>query len=397
MIEEGKIGVITHYYNSQNYGGNLQAYALCKVLETLTSSEVEQICYDTVRTPSSDMPKKTLAVIIRHPIKVFRNIKSRILVRYTALKDAVYKEEFETRRRAIMSFNQGQIKHSQIVYNFRNIAEASQKYDIFITGSDQVWNPRAIHPAYLLTFVENKPKFSYAASIACDTLTEAQQEMFKSKLADYLAISVREEKAKTLLEPLVEQEVHCVLDPTLLLSREDWGAVASAIDVPEKYAFCYFLGDDLTARALARQYAEKHGLTLVTLPFMSGHYRKCDKNFGDLRLFDVTPQQFIFLVQNASIVFTDSFHAGVFSNIFEKEYFVFSRGQDNSMNSRIYQLNALFGREYTFCDTPNKKKLQYLEENCGKEKSFNCEALDKERKKSLNFLADTLEKAKRYE
>ena len=67
------------------------------------------------------------------------------------------------------------------------------------------------------------------------------------------------------------------------------------------------------------------------------------------------------------------------------------------MNSRIYQLNALFGREYTFCDTPEKKTLQYLEKNCGKAKNLHCQILEKERKRSLSFLARTLGMAQRHE
>lgn len=397
MSEGRKIGVITHYYNSQNYGGNLQAYALCKVVEQLNVGEVEQICYDTKRVSSSKSAKKSLMVAVRHPIKVLKAIKNKLSAHLVAARDNAYRNAFEERKRAIKAFNQDEIRHSDVVYNWQNIEQAATEYDIFITGSDQVWNPRAMHPAYLLSFVKDKPKFSYAASIACDNLTEEQQEIFKINLSDYINISVREEKAKMLLTPLTKKEVRCVLDPTLLLDKEEWERISVPIDICGKFAFCYFLGDDMQSRELARHYAQKHGLILVTLPFMMGHYRKCDKKFGDKQLFNVTPQQFISLIKNAEIVFTDSFHAAVFANIFEKQYFVFLRGRDCSMNSRIYQLNTLFGQENKFCDTPQKKNLEYIEANSHSIKSTTSQKIALARKDSLEFLVDTLNKARKYE
>ena len=398
MKKEYKIGIITHYYKSQNYGGNLQAYALCKALEGLHVGDVEQICYDVRQGGAVGNKRKvSLRFLISIPLKFCKRMIGKVRHVQIARRDAKYAPQFKQRETAFLRFNEDAIKHSQAVYHRDNIALAEKEYDVFITGSDQVWNPRAVHPAYLLNFVHEKPKLSYAASIACDVLTVEQQQMFRESLTDYLGISVREEMAKILLKHLTNQEVECVLDPTLLLSREDWAEMARSVDVPEKYVFCYFLGEDTTSRNIASQYAQNHGLTLVTLPFMTGHFRKCDEDFGDVRLFDVCPRQFVFLIQHASMVFSDSFHAAVFANIFEKEYFVFPRGKGDSMGSRIHQLNALFGAEGRFCDTEDKKSLVYIESIREADKPADRVLLENTKKKSFEFLTSTLRKARDYE
>ena len=128
--------------------------------------------------------------------------------------------------------------HTQIYFG-----ECADEYDAFVTGSDQVWNLKFYDAAYFLDFVPHeKPKYSYAASFSMNELTEEQKIVVKNHLSDFSGISVREENAIQLLEKNTNIEPVFVVDPTLLLNKEDWDEVCDECVVDEKYVFAYFLG-----------------------------------------------------------------------------------------------------------------------------------------------------------
>lgn len=390
-----KIAIITEYYKSRNYGGNLQAYALSHAASSLIEGAVvEQISYEkgggsrsVKRMGALCFLKKATRYCIHRAIKPFKKALSR-------KKERLIRPLLQERYRCLDTFNQEKIPHSK-VYNAATIADAAAEYDVFITGSDQVWNPSFWNPAYRLEFVPSgKPKLSYAASISRDRVSEEEAEIFRKSLADYTAISVREERAVGLLSPLAPCEARWVLDPTLLLTRDDWDGICDARRVSEKYVFCYFLGDDLRSRQLAREYAEKHGLLLVTIPFLNGAYRKCDVEFGDIRLSDVSPSGFISLIKYAEFVFTDSFHATVFSGIYKRQFFVFDRSvSGHSMGSRLDSLLSLYEAKERFANCEERVSFAYLENLPPIDYSRKLAKLDEMRARSLAFLRRNLEKA----
>lgn len=365
-----KIGVITHYYKSENYGGNLQAYALCKVLNNM-GYEAEQICLDR---------NKGLPLLRAMKVRLSR-IKNGL--------DLRAKAKLKQRKKAFQGFNLGVIPHSDCVYTEKTIYACADKYDAFITGSDQVWHPYAVCDPYLLKFApSNKIKMSYAASVACSSLTNEQKSRYKEAMKDYKAISVREKDAVSLLEGVTPFKVEMVLDPTLLLSRKDWEGLEEKAEIKEKYLFCYFLGGDIKQRRLACEYAKRNGLRVVTLPHLLGKYRGCDKDFGDLKLYEVSPNKLISLVKNAECVFTDSFHITVFSSIFEKKHFIFEREGHKGMGSRIYTLTQTFKTEALFCDTEEKTSIEYIE-SVDKFEIYKGD-YEAEKEKSIAFLKENL-------
>ena len=366
-----KIGILTHYFGSENYGGNLQAYALCRILNEL-GYEAEQISLDRSKDKGLKYNIKKIARKILKP--QIRNARN-----------------FKIRRKAILSFNKEFIPHSR-TYSEKTVNTCVDEYDAFITGSDQVWHPNAVCDAYLLKFAPSeKIKISYSASIAHNELSVANQARYESAFFDYKAISVREEEAVDLVSPLTDKKVEVTLDPTLLLNKEEWLEIASPAEIYEKYLFCYFLGDDGTERKLACDYAKKHGLKIVTLPHLAGKFRKCDEKFGDYLLYDVSPLRFIGLINEAECIFTDSFHAAVFSSICKKEHFIFQRSGFKAMNSRIHTLTALFGTKEHFCDTEEKQSIEYIE-SCEKIKFDNTDELVKVKEASIGFLTENLVK-----
>ena len=348
-----KIGIITHYYQSQNYGGNLQAYALCRFLNKRHSTE--QICY-----VHRSLKRKMLKKCYKLPIKAMSLLKRKLTFLLTKRETKKIAFALEQRRERLLAFNCS-IPHSLIIYNEETICEAEKVYDLFITGSDQVWHPAAVNDAYLLNFVKDKPKISYAASLAVDSLTKEYSESLHTSLENFRAISVRERNAVELLCALTSKSVEWVLDPVFFLAKEEWEEIIPVRQIKEKYLFCYFLGNNKKIRELARLYAEKHVLKIVTLPHLNGNYNRADEGFGDVQLYDVAPADFLSLIKNAEYIFTDSFHAVAFSLIFKKQYFVFNRDASRKMNSRIYSLGELFGTENRFFKNKIEMNVQYLE------------------------------------
>lgn len=353
-----KIGILSHYYHSVNYGGNLQAYALCRFLQTHFSGvQAEQVSYDIRKNAKKPRRQEQLSVG-----RVLRKLRTVLQNKLYAKTKAEENRAIRLREKAILEFNTKSIPHSAEVYDAANIAQCVPQYDVFITGSDQVWHPNAVCPAYLLSFVDGakKPKLSYAASISKPDLNEAQLQMFREALRDYQAVSVREADAVRLLSGVAPTTPVQVLDPTMLLTAAEWKTVAAPRKIEDPYLFCYFLGDDTRQRKLAADFAKEKGLQIVTLPYLLGKYRKCDAKFGDTRLFDVSVSDFLSLIEFADFVCTDSFHAVVFSLLFEKDFFVFERAGAKGAGTRVHSLLSLFDLEERFCSSLKTMQTSYL-------------------------------------
>lgn len=384
-----KIGIITHYYKSCNYGGNLQAFALVMALRN-NGFDAEQITYDlkidSVKVSAWNSVSKNPLVLVRRMLGKLKRFYCKNVV-YKKFGDINQKKE-----RAFSDFNKKTIPHSEKVYDESNIAESVNEYDAFVTGSDQVWNFTWYRPEFFLDFVpSNKIKISYAASMAMTTLTEAQQEIVKESLKDFKKISVREERTIDLISDLVPVPPCLTLDPTLLLDSCDWDAVATKRLVEKEYVFCYFLGENRKSRKLAEQYARKHNLTLVTIPHASGvKFEDIYFAKNGVKIIDASPTDFVSLIKNSKIVLTDSFHAVVFSNIYKKQYVVFNRSKHAEMSSRIFDITELFHQEDRFCYDSSRENLRYINSLSNIDYETINEEFEKAKQESIEFLKQSL-------
>ena len=388
-----RIGITTMYTDSTNYGGLLQAYALCKRFEQMGYA-AEQIRFRDGQRAGAERRKEALRT--NSLPEIIRLARISLNVRYRAfLKKMFQNEDLAQRKQAFAAFRDS-IPHSDEIYESDAMEQAENNYDYFAAGSDQIWFPGGYEPAYYLEFVHNKPKFSYAASMAVDDLTEKEKLQYKERLKDFIGVSVREKSGIHALEGVSPVPVQQVLDPTMLLSAEQWDEVCADRLIPEDYIFCYYLGDDVEARELTNAFAARMGLKIVTLPYLLGEYRKCDSNFGDVQLYDVSPNRFLSLIKHASFVFTDSFHASVFSIIYRKKFFVFTRKGHANMTSRIVSLLNLVGGQDSFCDTEEKQTLDYLLQNADVPSVRDDRPLTEMREKSNRYLTETLAAAERF-
>ncbi len=392
-----KTAIITHYHNSNNYGGCLQAYALCEFLKK-HNIDAEQISYDYISVnPKNTSIKKKLKSKFKSGI--IKNVHSEIRKSFFS-GERLYHRFFKKnivvsladRKKVFKDFRLNSIPHTEKVYNINNVKECVSNYDAFITGSDQVWNFACYNPGFYLDFVPSeKIKLSYAASIAMDDLSDDHKNIFKKSLADFNDISVREKSAEDLLCDISPKKPFVAIDPVLLLEKDDWDKVAEKQNICEPYVLCYFLGINKKSRKLAKKFAKKRNLTLISIPMLNGGMSFIDKNLSAKLCYGAGPKDFVSLIKNAEYVFTDSFHATVFSIIFNREFFVFKRSKNDKMSTRLVDLLTMFNMKDRYLNTKEKETLLYI--NSSKNIDYNQEFDDfiSKKEKSEEFLLSNLQ------
>ena len=217
--------------------------------------------------------------------------------------------------------------------------EVATEYDYFVVGSDQVWNPNfAGFEKFFMKFASMEKRIAYAASISSPDVPLDAMEVFIDGINGMKAISVREQAGAELIEQLTGRKVEVVADPTMLVAAERWREIArkpSWLKGDEEILTTYFLGKrpDEVINCLAME----HGLKVV--------------NILDEHVFEhyaVAPEEWLWLIDNASLMYTDSFHGTVFSILFRRPFVVAERIGDgcvNKMTSRIDTLLGKFGLE----------------------------------------------------
>lgn len=295
-----KTGILT-FHRALNYGAVLQAYALQKTITRL-GAECELVDYVC--------PK------ITHDYKPFRIEKGSFAKSFA--KSTVMCRRRAKRAAAFKPFFENYLVKSKESYSPESIKEAAGKYDVFITGSDQVWSPRCVgfDPAYFLTFADSRQKYSYAASFAVSELPPEQIDEYKSRLKDFQAYSVREQSGVKLVKELTGKTAMTHLDPSLLLSREEWSKIAvKKLDKPYILIFAGQPPYELVNQAL-KLGAEKN------LPVYQLWDAPKLKKTAVEHIVAPTVEEFVGYFKNAEYVFTNSFHGTAFSVIFNKNLFV---------------------------------------------------------------------------
>lgn len=362
-----KIGILTVYYKTINYGAMLQAYALVKCINNM-GYNAEQVTYDRFRDSDDVFEVLDSAGHLSRIYQLFQIIKRNGIlypVKYYLHKkkafDTSVREKIKKRRQSIERFGNS-IPHSAEIYTCDNISNSLADYDTYVVGSDQVWSPFLYRRAFFCDFVGDSEVncIAYAVSISQNQLPDKCKAVYREKLKRFSAISLRENNAE-VIQNLTDIPVEWVVDPTILLRKEQWDMVASARVVEDRYVFCYFLSKDGKERELASQFAEKKGLKLVTIPYVSGNYTESDFKFGDFRIISASPEEWISLIKYADYIFTDSFHGTAFAHIYHKQFFSFASEKQLSKKAiRIRTLLEIYGTESRFCVLKNEMNVDIL-------------------------------------
>lgn len=318
----------------------MQAYALQNTLTNLGFHN------EIIRYKKTNYLKQALRLL---DIQVLKCVGSAKLKKgYVKIFDRKNSDTLLHRRNTFAKFIKENLKFSKPYIGRHNLEKGTSNYDGFVLGSDQVWHPMNLGGDFFtMTFIpDDKLKITYAPSFGVPVIPKSKISKYKSYLQRINKISVREISGQKIIKEIADRNAEVVVDPTLLLKKEDWDKMKGERIISEKYIVCYFLGSNKVHRDFARKLSKITGCKIVAIPHVT-EYIKADKDFGDIIPAEMGPSQFINLIANAQYVCTDSFHCSVFSLIYQKSFFVFERFAKEtdamSTNTRIYSFLELFG------------------------------------------------------
>ena len=333
-----KIGLVS--VHNPNYGSMLQTYALHTYLNGI-GADNEIILY----TKKNDLRQMRRLMNIQLVL-----MKGRVVYRdiYCKLFHSDISKQLSLRMSKFEDFKNKHFKFSRNHIGWKDLLTTNQDYDTFIIGSDQVWNPINIGTDFFnLLFTEDKKyRISYASSFGVSCIPNSQIKKTKQYLERIQCLSTREKTGVEIIKDLTGRDAELVCDPTLLVSKNLWDKLKGEKRfINEKYIFCYFLGNNPEHRDFANRFKAKTGYKLVALQHLD-ELILSDVNFADIKPFDVGPAEFVNLISNAEFVLTDSFHGTIFSLLYHKRFFTFSRFESSSKgstNSRVISLLEMMG------------------------------------------------------
>ncbi len=339
---EKKIGcVIAYNEGHNNYGTALVGYALIKKIQQL-GYDCEVINYQK----KLSLIQKASFVLNAVRAGEAKGLYSRLSAKEDMKKHPQYAQGIAERTNAVNEY-----KAKKLVPLFRNyvgfqdLHEGSKNYKAVIVGSDQVWTPMSLpNKFYNLLFVDDRiPKIAYASSFGVSSIPRFQQKATGEFLNRFSSIGVREQQGKVIVDTLSNKVSKVVVDPTLLLSLEEWEMEISDArpSEMEPYIFCYFLGDNQETRRAVNMLKKKTGYKIITIRHMD-EYVEEDESFGDEAPYFVDPNDFVKYISNATYVCTDSFHCTIFSIIFRRQFMTFYRFANTSKTSRNSRIDSLF-------------------------------------------------------
>ena len=305
-----KTGLVT-FYHIHHYGAALQAAATERAVETL-GHECEIINYFVNQDNA----------LFRRPT----GLGSAAADAHTAL----HYQALKTRYERFEQFSRDHLRISAHRYlSAAELRQAQLPYDAILSGSDQIWNPKIFpnghfDPVFFGAFSDRR-KIAYAPSFGIPKVPEDMEQELRSYLDAFSHLSVRERQGQAIVTEVTGQTVPVVLDPTLLLTAEQWSAAASRHMVaqggrqaltPQGYILCYCINRPGALAPYIQEFARRSGLPVVQL---CGIRQKVHPKARCI--LDAGPAEFLELFENAAFVFTNSFHGTVFSTQFRVPFF----------------------------------------------------------------------------
>ena len=337
-----KIGIIT-ILKVNNYGAELQAYATQAVLNRMgyDAEIIDYLFYKNPRHKATQLSQPTF----HHGIK--KQLVERFYPIIEKLKARKYGVANKKRLERFDQFHREYTRMSQTYCTMDELYTYVSDYDIYIVGSDQVWNPgiySSLEP-YFLTFApKGKKRIAYASSFGISTLADKYIPFYRTVLQEIDAIGVREEQAVNLIKAVSGKDATWVLDPTLLLTADEWIQVARPIiSLQEKYLLIYELTPCPYIKTLALYLSKILNYRIVRICKQAVVE---DKELDILNVIDAGPAEFLQLFSEASLVLTNSFHGTAFSINFSKDFYTIipTRKANNSRQQSLLKLMGLESR-----------------------------------------------------
>ena len=332
-----KIGIIT-LVRVNNFGAELQAFATQHALQLMGhDSEIIDYHYFTHplhkktkgSKPSFSMPLKLKVIVALYPW----------YQRFKRLKQC--KAILKRREDCFESFHKENTKFSKEYRTAESLETAGMDYDAFVVGSDQVWNPNnytSLDPYFLKFAPQNKRRISYASSFGVSVLPEHSRPYYREALRGLNAVGVREENAIQLVDDVAGVKAQWVIDPTLLLTGDEWIKYGKAVEVvPENFVLIYEVTPCSYVKKLAQKIAADMDYKVVRI---NGDALRQEADAEVLNVMAAGPAEFIWLFNKAKIIVTNSFHGTAFSLNLQKDFFVVTpkRKKNNSRQKSLLRL-----------------------------------------------------------
>lgn len=389
------VSMIGSKYNN-NYGGVLQAYALQKVLESLNICS-RYLDYNPNISYNNSVSMKTILTKVKNKLKN-KNFKN-------ALRNTLNKNKLrKINKERIINFERFKKTYINLTKKkYTNLKELEndnenfkKEYNYIIAGSDQIWNPSNRLEAlkvYLLNFIDDICKISYASSVA-SYIPENLKELYKKSISKFKAISVREESSADYIFQTTGLRPEVVLDPTILLTKDDYNLILkkTEFDIKKPYIFVYdiYRSNEIipavnsVSKILKMKYINYYPILGIRKYFYENY-------LGNY--YALGPSEFLWLLDNSSFIITSSFHGTVFSILFKKPFYVILPSMDRKQsgftsNVRIVDFLAKLNLNDRIVDSPKKLKDLSFSNDINWDSVH--EKLELEREKSIKFLKDAL-------
>jgi len=323
-----KIGIVT-LYGEYNIGNKLQNYAVCQIYRKFGYS-ASTIYYDIDELEATGSVQRKYKVLIKE-----------IFLHLGFIKGSIYKYSLEKeRKKNFKEFSEKYLFLAEKIIFEKVPKNLKEKYDFFSVGSDQVWRnwgeTRAEIEYFLLRFADNSQKICISPSIGRDSIPNEYLEEFRRGLADFTYLSCREELGAQLIKDITGRSVEVLIDPTMALDRDEWKVLMKkpTYSLPDKYILVYMLGDksELVDEKI-RRYSNQ-----LALPVVNIYNRDNAPEY-----YKTGPSEFLYLVSNATLISTNSYHGCAFSVLFNNAFVCFEREDLRAnMKDRLFTLLSKF-------------------------------------------------------
>lgn len=379
------VGIITTY-RQPNFGSVLQAYALQRVIDKLGyRSEIIDYKYPNAYHFEHGHPIKENSKFFLSKAKRWIKQNIHTIFEWLGLRPV-------PKMKLLNRFINKEMNCTRQYLSYDDLHENPPYFDVYVSGSDQIWNPNEMYGdmSYFYDFAQEGAKImSYSSSFSCDAVPEKYREQYKHYLSRFTAVSVRESNGVKLVEKLTgRKDAKLVLDPTLLLDKNEWMQLAQKsrmLKTPKKYILCYMLAytydPNEKMKELLKFVQKKYNLPIVSLSPLKdwdgGEYIRIEHHQS------IGNYEFLRLFADAEMVITSSFHGTAFSLNFGKPFLALQNGKSNS-DDRISSLLSMVGMKSQLVTTNTVLGDQLLPYYDMKQEQ---QALTKCRKDSINFLS----------
>lgn len=311
-----KCGIMT-FQDTTNYGALLQAFAMQRAFEDL-KIETELIDYRCENIAKRELPESIFKYGFRH-------------IPGAAIKRLILAKKY----RQLEKFKQKYCHLSKKQYDKSSIGESVPIYDKFISGSDIIWelNVTGQDTSYYLDFAPNTKKYAFSSSFGYTEMPKEYKQTSRELLLKYDSISVRENESAQIIKKLLDIDVPVTLDPTLLLTADQWRAFEEKVSIDKKYVLVYFDDKEHKILSYAQRLAEENGCVVVYL----SEQTRCIQNVKMLRAVSVG--QFLWLIDHAQYVVTASFHGVAFAINFNTQFCYLNRAHQGRINTLMRKMS----------------------------------------------------------